>query len=168
MVRPGAIVFMVAAVVAPGAACWAAPGASKSTAGRIAMECRAEIVQREPLTVHFSLLSPPGAPGPTWVPRVLLPVGAFVAAELRDGSGAIVWKTERPKFHPKLDPASAAAYVELDPGYSHGVILTLGSPPLGGGEHALTLSYGNLSYRGFAGHELGEQTCTVMVRIPAI
>jgi hypothetical protein len=131
------------------------------------MECRAEIMQREPLTVHFSLVQPRDAPRSMWVPRVLLPVGAFVAAELRDASGAVVWNTERPKFHPKLDPASPAAYVELEPGYSYGVVLALEGARLGAAEHALTLSYTNLQYRGFAGHELGDQSCTVTVRIPA-
>lgn len=132
------------------------------------MECRAEIVQRDPLTVHFSLVQPPGASRSTWVPRVLLPLGAFVAAELRDASGAVVWKTERPKFHPKLDPSSAAAYVELDPGYSHGVVLAFEGARLPAGEHTLTLTYANLQYRGFQGHDLGEQSCTVTFRIPAV
>ena len=170
MVRTGAVVLgaVAAALMAPGVACWAAPGASKPTAGRIAMECRAEIVQREPLTVHVTLVQPRDAPRSTWVPRVLLPVGAFVAAELRDGSGAVVWKTERPKFHPKLDPAAANAYVEIEPGYSYGVMVVLAGAPLGAAEHSLTLSYANLQYRGFAGHEVGDQSCTVTVRIPAI
>jgi hypothetical protein len=171
MVRTGAVVLVVVALIAliaPGVACWAAPGASKPTSGRIAMECRAEIMQREPLTVHFSLVLPHDAPRPMWVPRVLLPLGAFVAAELRDGGGTVVWNTERPKFHPKLDPAAPAAYVEIDPGYSHGVVLVLEGVRPGSAEHSLTLSYGNLQYRGFAGHELGDQSCMVTVRIPAI
>ena len=152
----------------PGVACWAAPGGSKPTAVRSIMECRAEIVQRDPLTVHFSLVQPADASRSTWVPRVLLPEGAFVAAELRDARGAVVWKTERPKFHPKLDPSAPAAYLELDPGYSHGVMLALEGARVPAGEHSLMLTYGNLQYRGFPNHDLGEQSCTVTLRIPAL
>jgi hypothetical protein len=130
------------------------------------MECRAQIVTTDPLTVHFSLLQPASAEEPLWVPRVLQPLGAFVSAELHDGAGAIVWKTERPKFQPKLAPSSPAAYVELDPGYSHGVILALEGAKIGAGQHSLTLTYQNLQYRGFAGHDLGEQTCTTTIKVP--
>jgi hypothetical protein len=162
------VVSVLGTLLGPAVACWAAPSGSKPTAARSPMECRAEIVQRDPLTVHFSLVQPAGGTHSTWVPRVLLPVGAFVAAELRDASGAVVWKTERPKFHPKLDPSTAAAYVELDPGYSHGVVLALEGAQVPPGEHSLVLTYGNLQYRGFPNHDLGEQSCTVTVRIPAL
>jgi hypothetical protein len=171
MARMGAVVLgtvALSALIAPAVACWAAPGGSKPTSVRTTMECRAEIVQRDPLTVHFSLVQLAGAVHSTWVPRVLLPVGAFVAAELRDPSGAVVWKTERPKFRPKLNPSTAAAYVEIDPGYSHGVVLALEGAQVPPGEHALVLTYGNLQYRGFPNHDLGEQSCTVTVRIPAL
>lgn len=158
----------VAALVAGSCACGAGPAAAAARAPnheRIAMQCRAELVERAPLTIHFSLVHPATAAEPTWVPRVLQPLGAFVVAELRDATGAVVWNTERPKFHPKLDPESREAYVELDPGYSHGVVLVLRGAELGAGAHTLHLTYRNLQYRGVAGHALGDQACAVTLPI---
>lgn len=120
------------------------------------MHCLATITQKQPLTIYFSLYNPADAGAVLYVPRVLLPVGAFVKVEIRSGE-QVVYATRQPKFSPKLRPDKQEAYVALDPAHGHGVLLELEGVSLPRGDYMIHLQYSNLQYRGFTGQELGEQ-----------
>lgn len=126
-----------------------------SPAGPTAMEYLTAVVERQPLTIHFSLLNPTGAPAAIWVPRMLEPLGAFVTVTVRDGMGAVVCQTHRPKFTPKLKPSADDAYLELVPGQSHGALLTVDDCALAPGAYRVTVGYTNLDYRGTTARPIG-------------
>ena len=128
------------------------------------MHCLMEIVNTHPLTLHFNLYNPPEAAAPVYVPRSLKPLGAFVQAEVRDRDDAVVHKTQPPKFAPKLDASQAMSYVAIDPGYSYGVLLEFDDLPLPPGDYRMEVSYSNLQFRGFPGHDLGDQRCQTSIR----
>ncbi len=83
------------------------------------------IISAQPLTLHFSLHNPAQAGGATLVPRMLEPLGAFVSVVVRGSEGNEVCRTHPPKFTPKLKPSQASSYMELEPGYSYGVVLVV-------------------------------------------
>jgi len=120
------------------------------------MHCVAMVMQKQPLTIYFSLVNPADASAALAVPRVLLPVGAFVKVEIRS-KDQVVFATHQPKFSPKLRPDQPEAYLALDPGHGHGVVLELEGVALSRGDYTIHLVYSNLQYRGFTGHDLGEQ-----------
>ena len=120
------------------------------------MEYLTAIVQQHPLTIHFSLLNPARASGPVYVPVMLEPLGAFVNVVVRDGMGQVVCQTHRPKFTPKLKPSADHAYLALEPGYSHGVLLPLDDCTLTPGAYRVQVTYSNLDYRGSPARPVGE------------
>jgi len=163
----------VLAVIGVVAACGPGSGSSagdraKSPAVRSDVKadvtCHAWLVEGSPFSFHFALSNPASATAPLWVPRVLEPLGAFVAVQILDGAGAVVYETNPPKFTPKLDPESRDAYVALDPGYSHGTTFVDERVALAPGDYDVKLIYSNLYFRGPAEHPLGEQRCSTVVR----
>jgi hypothetical protein len=131
-----------------------ASGSEKGKESR--MHCLATITQKQPLTIYFSLYNPVDAGAVLHVPRMLLPLGAFVKVEIRTGD-QIVYASHQPKFSPKLRPDRQEAYIALDPGHGYGVLLELEGVSLPRGDYTIHLLYSNLQYRGFPGQELGEQ-----------
>jgi hypothetical protein len=129
------------------------------------MECLAAIVTTHPLTMHISLHNPPTATSSIHVPRSLKPLGAFMHVKVSDRSGALVYETQLPKFAPKLETSHAESYVEIEPGYSYGVLLECDAPPLQHGYYRVEVSYSNLQFRGFAGHFIGDQRCYTSIII---
>ena len=108
----------------------------------------AHVVGTAPLAVHFALLNPPENRGAVAVPRVLLPAGVFVTAQLRRADGSIAW--ELPAAKPgglKLDPAVPASYVELEPGYAWGALLVFDGAPAQPGQR-IHLRYSSAPYDG--------------------
>jgi hypothetical protein len=126
------------------------------------MHCVAMITQKQPLTIYFSLYNPADASAVLYVPRMLVPVGAFVKIEIKAGD-QVVHATRQPKFSPKLPPDRQEAYVALDPGHGYGVVLAPEGVSLPRGDYAIHLTYSNLQYRGFSGHEIGEQRGEIVV-----
>ena len=103
---------------------------------------------------------------PAWAPRSLEPLGAFLAVEIRDAAGTVIYASHRPKWTPKLRPDHSESYVQLDPDTA---MASCWSSRRSRTPGALTLevSYSNLGYRGFPGHQVGQQTCRVSVHFRA-
>jgi hypothetical protein len=118
------------------------------------------IIAAQPLTIHFSLHNPEQADGATLVPRMLEPLGAFVSVVVRGPGGDEVCRTHPPKFTPKLKPSQESSYVEIEPGYSHGVVLVVEDCELSPGHYEVDVSYSNRDYRGPDGSAIGELTHT--------
>jgi hypothetical protein len=114
------------------------------------------VTETHPLSIHFSLHNPPGSDEAIYVPKPLGPLGAFVRVAVEDADGDVVHRTVIPKIRLKLDPNKAESYLVLEPGYTHGVVLTVEGLRLEPGDYRLRVEYSNLPYRGFAGHPLGE------------
>jgi hypothetical protein len=127
------------------------------------MRCLVAVVQARPLVLHFSLYNPPESASPAWAPLSLEPFGAFIAVEIRDAAGTVIYASHRPKWTPKLRPDCSESYVRLDPGYSHGVLLEVPVGAVSPGALTLEVSYSNLGYQGFPGHQVGQQTCQASV-----
>ena len=127
----------------------------------------AQVVGTSPLAVHVALLNPPEAAGPASVPRVLRPAGAFVTAEVRTAEGASAWTSPEVRVGGlKLDPATDAAYVELQPGYAWGALLELdGAPEAPGG--TLALRYASAPYDGPRGESAYRLETTVPLPAPS-
>ena len=115
------------------------------------MDYLTSITKTAPLSVHFSLYNPEGAPGPAYVPLMLEPVGAFVEVIVRDASGEVVFETYRPKFKPDRDES----YLAVEPGYSYGVVLELEDCELAPGKYELEVTYSNGEYRGSSARPVG-------------
>lgn len=131
------------------------------------LECLVAILATDSLTLHISLHNPGTAAAPVYVPRSLKPLGAFVRVEVRDLDGAVVYATQRPKFTPKLEPLHVDSYVEVEPGYSYGVLFECTTVSLPSAEYRVDVSYSNLQYRGFPGHFIGEQVAHRSISITA-
>lgn len=129
------------------------------------LECLVAVLATDPLTFHISLHNPGTAAAAVYVPRSLKPLGAFVRVEVRDLDGAVMYATQPPKFTPKLDPFHVDSYVEVEPGYSYGVLLECTAVSLSSAEYRVDVSYSNLQYRGFPGHVIGEQAAHRSIRI---
>ncbi|MEA2721402.1 MAG: hypothetical protein QOJ39_3266, partial [Candidatus Eremiobacteraeota bacterium] len=105
-----------------------------------AIEAVASVRGIAPLAVHFALLHSPEAVNTAWVPRALLPPGAFVTAQLTGAAGT-AWTSQQVKTGKlKLDPAHSASYVELQPGYAWGVLLLFEGAVSEPGEFTLRLA----------------------------
>src|SRR5437870_872365 len=87
------------------------------------MQCLVAITRTRPLTVHFSLYNPPGSEGPVYIPRLLVPLGAFVSLKVTDLLDQVVFETFPPKLNLKLHPSRPESYFALEPGYTYGVVL---------------------------------------------
>ena len=126
------------------------------------------IIGAQPLTLHFSLHNPEQAGGATLVPRMLEPLGAFVSVVVRGSEGNEVCRTHPPKFTPKLKPSLASSYMELEPGYSYGVVLVVEDCALAPGNYEVEVSYTNRDYRGPDGNAIGALTHakTLPLRVP--
>lgn len=98
--------------------------------------------------LHISLYNPVRTTKPVLVPRLLTPLGAFVKVTVLDEGGAIVWETSQPKLGLKLHPGRRESYLELEPGYSHGVVFLLEEVPVPAGPCELQVSYSNGPYTG--------------------
>jgi hypothetical protein len=96
--------------------------------------------------LHFSLQN--DGTVPTYVPRLLTPLGAFVSVTIRDVAGARVYQTETPKVRLKLHPARDASYLELEAGYCYGVLFELDDAMLVHGEYRLDIAYSNGQFLG--------------------
>ena len=92
----------------------------------------------DPLTLHWSLYNDGAAP--VYVPRLLTPLGAFVALTVRDAGGALVYQSETPKLKLKLDPRRAASYLALEGGYSYGAVFILDDLALHPGDSRLEVA----------------------------
>src|SRR6478735_7262965 len=68
------------------------------------LELRATVLPGEPLSLHVSLVNPVGPAGPRLVPRLLTPVGLWIAVTVLDRDGSTVWESTRPKAALKLHP----------------------------------------------------------------
>ncbi|MEA2889643.1 MAG: hypothetical protein QOI05_436 [Bradyrhizobium sp.] len=106
-----------------------------------------------PLALHFSLQN--GGTAPAYVPRLLTPLGAFVSVTIRDAEGALIYQTETPKVKLKLDPSRDASYLELEAGYSYGVLFELDDATLVPGEYQLDIAYSNGQFQGTSGAPVG-------------
>jgi hypothetical protein len=120
------------------------------------LELLVAVVATRPLTVHVSLHNPATAAGPVLVPRPLTPLGAFVTLAVVDGRGSVVWESRRPKLGLKLHPDRRESYLELDPGYSHGVVVRSDGVTLPDGPCELRVSYSNGPYTGPSEAPIGE------------
>jgi hypothetical protein len=129
------------------------------------MEYLTAVVDRRPLTIHFSLSNPPRATSPVHVPLMLEPLGAFVTVVVKDGMGEVVCQTHRPKFTPKLKPSSDDAYLTLEPGRSHGAVFALDECTPGPGKYRVQISYTNLDYRGTPARPVGELAFTTTLDV---
>ena len=115
----------------------------------------ASVLTTEPLQVHVSLANPEGAPGSVAVPRGLGPLGAYIRLELRSTSGAVLCRTHRPKFSPKLRPGEDSAYVALEPGTSWGAVFTWEDCSQVPSAGQLSVAYANEDYQGTAALPVG-------------
>jgi hypothetical protein len=119
------------------------------------MQYLASVTSARPLVIHFSLVNPADSPGPAYVPRLLQPLGAFVAIEITDWHKAVVYHTIKPKLRSKLDPAKDSSYVAVEPGYTYGTLLAVDEPRLTPGNYRIHLVYSNGDYRGTATAPVG-------------
>lgn len=117
------------------------------------MRCLVTISAVHPLALHFSLQNDGAVP--TYVPRLLTPLGAFVSVTIRDVEGALVYQTETPKIKLKLDPSRDASYLELEVGYCYGVVFELDDATLVPGEYHLDIAYSNGLFQGTPGAPVG-------------
>ena len=115
-----------------------------------------EITGTDPLAVHFSFYNRQDEP--LYVPRLLTPLGAFVRLRITDADRRTVYETLVPKLKPKLHPADPESYHALEPGYTYGALFSLQdeAATLPAGEYHLHVTYTNLLWQGFEGHDLGE------------
>ena len=114
------------------------------------------VIRTEPLTIHFSIQNPDHVEDPVLLPRMLEPLGAFVSVVVYGPEGAEVCRTHQPKFTPKLKPSQADSYVELDPGYSYGVVFEIDDCKLPPGNYEMEVLYSNLDYQGTEERPIGE------------
>jgi hypothetical protein len=117
------------------------------------MRFRVIVSAVHPLALHFSLQNDGAVP--TYVPRLLSPLGAFVSVTIRDVEGARVYQTETPKMKLKLDPLRDASYLELEAGYCYGVLFELDDATLVPGEYHLDIAYSNGQFQGTSGAPVG-------------
>lgn len=122
--------------------------------------CQLVVASEEPMTLAVALAIPASATSSVRVPRVLLPLGAFVRVQIVDAHGATVYETNQPKFTPKLSPDSPEAYVAVAPGSAHGERFVLDGAVLPAGDYEIRATYSNLYFQGPKGNPIGEQRCT--------
>lgn len=114
------------------------------------------ILDTRPLMLHFSPYNPVDATKPVLVPRLLTPLGAFVKVTILDQDGATVWETSQPKLGLKLHPERRESYLELEPGYSHGVVFRLEGIEVPAGPCEMQVCYSNGLYTGPREQPVGE------------
>jgi hypothetical protein len=126
------------------------------------MDCLLAIVGHQPVAFHFSVLNPAGAGRAQLVPGTLQPIGLFVAVTITDQSGEEIYRSERPKQKPKLDPQNDASYVRLEPGYSFGTVFTIDADDLKlrSGRYRLDVVYSNDIFTGPAVNPIGSLSCS--------
>jgi len=122
------------------------------------MQALATITHTDPLTLHFSLCNPPDSGESVYVPRPLGPLGYFVAIVITDQDDQIVYESDKPKVKLKLHPSRPESYLSLEPGYTHGILLTLDDVQLAPGAYQISMAYSNQEFRGFPEYSLGEMT----------
>ena len=128
--------------------------------------CQLSVASDEPMALALALAVPASATSPVRVPRVLLPLGAFVRVQIVDARGETVYETNPPKFTPKLSPLSPDspdAYVTVSPGSAHGERFVLDGATLAAGEYEIRATYSNLYFQGLKASPIGEQRCTAML-----
>lgn len=106
-----------------------------------------------PLTLHLSLQN--DGVVPTYVPRLITPLGAFVSVTIRDVAGALVYQSETPKIKLKLDPSRDTSYLELEAGYCYGAVFEIDDATLVPGEYHLDIAYSNKQFQGTSGAPVG-------------
>jgi hypothetical protein len=132
------------------------------------LELRATVLPGEPLSLHVSLVNPVGPAGPRLVPRLLTPVGLWIAVTVLDRDGSTVWESTRPKAALKLHPMRRESYVEIGPGYSYGVDVRLaGLAAAAGGIGAVRVSYSNGVFTGPRESPVGTLEYATTVRLHA-
>lgn len=124
-------------------------------AGASGPELLVHLVRSAPLHLQVSLHQPSRADRSAWVPRLLEPLGAFLAVRVRSTSGSLVYETSVPKFKPKLRPDRDASYLALEPGYTYGIVVELDLPDVTPGRYRVQVQYTNLMYRGTADRPVG-------------
>ena len=122
--------------------------------------CQLSVASEEPMALAVALAVPASAKSSVRVPRVLLPLGAFVCVQIVDAHGATVYETNPPKFTPKLSPESPDAYVAVPPGSAHGERFVLDGASLAPGDYEIRATYSNLYFQGPKENPIGEQRCT--------
>lgn len=114
------------------------------------------IIQTSPLTLHFGFHHPAESESPVSVPRLLTPLGYFVSIVITGEKKQIVYESDRPKVKPKLHPARPESYLQLEPGYTYGVMLEVEDFQPARGVWQMTVTYSNREFQGFAEHPIGE------------
>lgn len=122
------------------------------------MDYLVTILDTRPLTLHVSLHNPVDATKPVLVPRLLAPLGAFVNVTVLDELSATAWESPRPKLGLKLHPDRRESYLELEPGYSHGIVFRLEGVPVPAGLCTARVSYSNGPYTGPTQQPIGALT----------
>lgn len=132
------------------------------------LELRATVLPGEPLGLQVSLVNPAGASGAQLVPRLLTPLGLWIAVTVLDRDGSTVWESTRPKAALKLHPKRRESYVEIGPGYSYGVDIRLVDVAAGVGEiGAVAVSYSNGVFTGPRKNPVGTLEYATTVRLDA-
>ena len=132
------------------------------------LELRATVLPGEPVGLQVGLVNPAEAAGPRLVPRLLTPLGLWIAVTVLDRGGSTVWESSRPKAALKLHPMRRDSYVQLGPGYSYGVDVRLADMVAGVGEiGTIRVSYSNGEFTGPRKNPVGSLEYATTVQLDA-
>ena len=123
------------------------------------------LLATRPLVLHVSVYNPATSSERVLVPRMLLPVGTLLQIAVLDVDGATLWRSSAVKAALKLHPDRPDSYVELEPGYSHGAVVSLDTVTEVARAAAVTVSYSCSVFTGPAGRTVDLRTFEITVPV---